>query len=145
MSCIIVCAIGYWAIAGPIHCLPGIQYSSTLTLHSHVNTRVFSPAFCMKLLNISRVINFYSQFWHAHVCIFFEKCTYVHEYILYEYTDKCTSRVHSHARDTSRVYFVIIHLTCALGIYRHMHTVDNKSCYVLIIHRKNVTHCNEFP
>ena len=30
-----------------------LWYSSTLTLHSHVKSHMFSPAFCMELLNIS--------------------------------------------------------------------------------------------
>ena len=68
-----------------------IRYSSSLTLHSHVKTHVLSPAFCVELLNISRVFDFYSQFWCARACIFFEKYTCVHEHTLHEYTQNCTS------------------------------------------------------
>ena len=89
----------------------------SLTLHSHVKTRMFSPTFCMELLNIFQVINFYSQFWRVRACIFFEKCMCMHEHTLHEYTQNCTS-THSHARDTSRVYFVI-HLMCTVDIVMH--------------------------
>ena len=68
-----------------------IRYSSSLTLHSYVKTHVLSPAFCVELLNISQVIMFYSQFWHVHACIFFKKCTCVHEHTLHEYTQNWTS------------------------------------------------------
>ena len=116
-----------------------IWYSSTLTLHSHIKTHVFSLAFCMELLNISRVINFYSQFWCAHMCIFFEQCMCMHEYTLYEYTEHCTSRVHLHTRDTSRVHFVI-HLTCTLGIGTHsrqqksLRTHNTPQCNLRMLH-----------
>ena len=92
-----------------------IRYSSSLTLHTHVKTRVLSPAFCMELLNISRVFNFYSQFWRARA--FFSKnvraCMNTH----FTSTLK-TARVHSHTRDTSRVYFVM-YLACTLDIGMH--------------------------
>ena len=41
----------------------------------------------------------------------------VHEHTLHKYTQNYTS-IHSHARDTSRVYFVI-HLTCIIDIGMH--------------------------
>ena len=93
-----------------------IRYSSSLTLHAHVKTCVLSPAFCVELLNISRVINFYLQFWRVCACIFLKNvcaCMNTH----FTSTLK-TTRVYSHARDTSRVYFVI-HLTCTLDIGTH--------------------------
>ena len=71
--------------------LHDLRYSSSLTLHSHVKTCVRSPDFCVELLNISRVFDIYSQFWHAHACIFFEKSTCVHQHTLHEYTQNCTS------------------------------------------------------
>ena len=66
-------------------------YSSSLTLHSHVKSRVLSPAFCVELLNISQVINIYLQFCRACVCIFFKECTCVHEHTLYDNTQNCMS------------------------------------------------------
>ena len=93
-----------------------IQYSSSLTLHSHVKTRVLSPAFCVELLNISRVFDFYLQFWHVCACIFLKNicaCMNTH----FTSTLK-TAQVHSHSRNTSRVYFVM-HLTCTCTRHRH--------------------------
>ena len=69
-----------------------IWYSSSLTLHSHVKTHGLSPAFCMELLNISQVINFYLKFWCARACLSSRNvCTCVHKHTLHEYTQNCTS------------------------------------------------------
>ena len=95
------------------HLYSDTQYSSSLTLHSHVKTRVFSPAFCVESLNISR----FTRNFGVRACAFslrnVRACMNTH----FTSTLK-TARVHSHARATSQVYFVI-HLTCTLDIGTH--------------------------
>ena len=81
-----------------IHKVCTVQLKFNLTL-ARKDTRAFT-SFYVELLNISRVIKFYSQFWCARACAFSSRniraCMNTH------FTSTLrTARVHSHARATS--------------------------------------------